>query len=80
MMANGFTWAYPMASKSQVHEALSLFQQREGVPNVMVMNGSKEQLLGKYCHKYQKAGLHVKQTEPYTPWSNAPEGAICVLK
>ncbi len=28
-MANGFTQAYPMASKSQVHEALSLFHQRE---------------------------------------------------
>jgi hypothetical protein len=37
MMANGFTWAYLMASKSQVHEALCSFHQREGVPNVMVM-------------------------------------------
>jgi hypothetical protein len=33
-----------MASKSQVHETLSLFHQREGIPNVMVMDGSKEQL------------------------------------
>jgi hypothetical protein len=45
-MANGFTQAYPMANKSQVHEAL--FHQREGVPNIMVMDGSKEQLLGKF--------------------------------
>jgi hypothetical protein len=28
------TWAYLMASKSQVPEALSLLHQREGVPNV----------------------------------------------
>jgi hypothetical protein len=43
--------AYPMASKSQAHETLSLFHQREGVPNIMVMHSSKEQLLGKFCHK-----------------------------
>jgi hypothetical protein len=35
-MANGFTQTFPMASKSLVHEALSLFHQREGVPIVMV--------------------------------------------
>ncbi len=80
MMANGFTQAYPMASKSQVHEALSLFHQREGVPNVMVMDGSKEQLLGKFHDKCWQAGLHIKQTEPYTLGSNAVEGATCELK
>jgi hypothetical protein len=46
----------------------------------MVMDGSKEQLLGKFCHKCRQAGLHVKQTEPYTPWSNATEGAIREVK
>jgi hypothetical protein len=78
--ANGFTRAYPMASESQAHEALFLFHQREEVPNVMVMDGSKEQLLGKFCHKCWQAGSHIKQTEPYTPWPNAAEGAICELK
>ena len=74
--AEGWTRVYPMKKKSEAHEALSLLHQREGVPNVMVMDGSKEQLLGKFCHKCRQAGSHVKQTEPYTPWSNAAEGAI----
>ena len=46
MTAIGFTQAYLMAGKSQTHEALSLFHQRGEVPDVMVMDGSKEQLLG----------------------------------
>jgi hypothetical protein len=46
----------------------------------MVMDGSKEQLLGKLCHKCQQAGLHVKQTKPYTLWLNAMEGAIHKVK
>jgi hypothetical protein len=69
-----------MASKSQAHEALSLFHQREGVPNIMVMDSSKKQLLGKFGHKCQQAGLHIKQIESYTPWLNAAEGAIRELK
>jgi hypothetical protein len=52
-MANGFTQAYLMATKPQAHEALSLFHQKEGVPNVIVMDGSKDaQHLGKFCHIY----------------------------
>jgi hypothetical protein len=46
----------------------------------MVMDGFKEQLLGKFQHKCCQAGLHIKQTEPYTPWLNAVEGAIHELK
>ncbi len=49
MIANGFTWAYQIMSKSQAYEALSLFHQREGVPNIKVMDSSKEQLLGKFA-------------------------------
>jgi hypothetical protein len=44
------------------------------------MDDSKEQLLGKCHHKCQQAGSHFKQTEPYTPWWNAVEGAIHELK
>jgi hypothetical protein len=54
-----------------------LLHQQEGIPNVVVMDGSKEQLFGKFCHKCrQEAGSHVKQTKPYTPWLNAMEAAI----
>jgi hypothetical protein len=81
LTTEGWTHVYPMKMKSKAHEALLLLHQREGIPNVMVMDGLKEQLLGKFCHKCRQAGLHVKQSEPYTPWSNATEGAtICEVK
>ena len=40
---NGWTRAYPMARKGEAHEALSLLFHRDGVPPVMVVDGSKEQ-------------------------------------
>ena len=77
---DGWARAHPMRKKSQAHETLSLMFQREGVPNVMIMDGSKEQTMGEFRHKCQQAGSHVKQTEPHSPWQNAAEGAIRELK
>ena len=78
--ANGWTRAYPMERKSQAHEALSLLHQREGVPNIMIMDGSREQVMGQFRKKCRQAGSHVKQTEPHSQWSNAAEGSIRELK
>jgi hypothetical protein len=69
-----------MAKKSQAHEGLSLLLQREGAPNTMIMDGAKEQVMGMFRHKCREAVIRVKQTEPYTPWSNAAEAAIRELK
>ena len=65
-----------MQLKSQVHEALSLLAQHEGVPPALVMDNAKEQIMGEFRCKAREMGCHVKQTEPYTPWSNAAENAI----
>jgi hypothetical protein len=46
----------------------------------MIMDGSKEQTLGKFCKTCQDASIHFKQTEPHSPWQNAAEGGIKVLK
>ena len=46
----------------------------------MIMDGSKEQTMGEFRRKTRQAGCHVKQTEPYSPWQNAAEGAIRELK
>ena len=57
--------AYPMKTKSQAHEVLSLSFSQEGVPNKMIMDGLKEQAMGEFRHKTRQADCHVKQTEPY---------------
>ncbi len=69
-----------MKSKGEAHEALSLLFQQEGVPPSMVMDGSKEQNLGKFHWKLVDAHCQLKQTEPYSPWQNVAEREIKELK
>jgi hypothetical protein len=40
----GFVRAFPMKKEIEAHEALYLLFHRDGVPNVMVMDGSKAQM------------------------------------
>ena len=79
-MPFGWVRAFSMPKKSCAHDALSLLFKKDGVPSTMVMDGSKEQTLGSFRAKCRQAGCHVKQTEPYSPWSNSCEVAIKELK
>jgi hypothetical protein len=76
----GFVRALPMKLESEAHEALSLLFKRDGVPNGMVMDGSKAQVEGGFRRKLRDAGCHIKQTEPHTKSSNMGEGAVRELK
>jgi hypothetical protein len=69
-----------MAKEKDAHEALSLLFHRDGVPNIMVMDGAKAQIQGDFWRKLREAGCHIKQTEPHTPKSNAAEGSTRELK
>ena len=82
VFATRFGWvrAYPMQKKSDAHEALSLLAQRDGVPPMIVMDGSKEQTLGTFRKKAREMDCRVRQTEPYSPWQNAAESEIRELK
>ena len=51
---------------------LSTMAQANGIPPVIVMDGSKEQTLGKFQRKPGTAMvICIKWTEPYSPWQNA---------
>jgi hypothetical protein len=54
--SDGWCRAYPMQKKSQAHEGLSLLFQREGVPNMMVMDGAREQMMGEFRKKCREVG------------------------
>ena len=69
-----------MKWKADAHEGLSLMAQCDGVLPCIIMDGSKEQTMGTFCRKAKEMGVHVKQTEPYSPWQNAAELTICELK
>jgi hypothetical protein len=55
---------------------LSLMAQRDGVPFKLVMDGSKEQTMGKVPSKTREMNIELQQTEPHSPWQNAAEGGI----
>jgi hypothetical protein len=76
----GFVRAFPLKKEKESHEALSLIFHRDGVHNVMVMDGAKAQVEGEFRRKLRDAGCHTKQTEPHTQSSNMGEGAVRELK
>ena len=76
----GWTRVFPMQKKSDAHEGLSLLAQRDGIPPAIIMDGAKEQVMGEFNRKAKQMGIHVKQTEPYSPWQNAAEGVIREVK
>ena len=76
----GWSRAFPMKRKGEAHETLSLLFKRDGVPPVMIMDGSNEQTKGDFARKLKEADCHRRQTEPYSPWMNAAEGCIRELK
>jgi hypothetical protein len=82
IFATRFGWyrAFPLKAKSEAHEAVSTLFARDGVPNVMVMNGAKEQTLGDFCRKCHEASCHIRQTEPHSPWMNMAENGVRELK
>jgi hypothetical protein len=76
----GFVRSFPMNKESEAHEALSLLFHRDGVANVMVMDGDNTQVEGGLRIKLCDAGCHIKQTEPHTQSSNMGEGGVHELK
>jgi hypothetical protein len=76
----GFVRAFPMKKESEAHEALSFLFHRDGVPNVMVMDGAKAQVEGQSRSKFRDTGCHIKQTELHTQSSNMGEGVVRELK
>jgi hypothetical protein len=49
----GFMRAFPMKKECEGHDALSMLFHRDGVPNVMIMDGAKAQVEGEtdMCHR-----------------------------
>jgi hypothetical protein len=75
-----FVRAFPMKKESEAHDALSLLFHRVGLPKMMVIYGTKEQVEGQFRIKLHDAGCHIKQTEPHAQSSNMGEGGVRKLK
>ena len=69
-----------MVSRSEACKTLSLLFMRNDVPPTCICDNAKELIQGKFHQKLKEAACHLKQLEPYTPWSNATERDIKELK
>jgi hypothetical protein len=56
----GFVRAFPLKKEKEAHEALFLLFYKDGVPNVMVMDGARAQVEGEFRRKMRDAGFHIK--------------------
>ena len=69
-----------MTTKGEAYKSLSLIFHWDGVPPMMIFDGSKEQTLGDFKRKLREADCYGRQTKPYSPWQNAAKGYIRELK
>ena len=69
-----------MNAKGDAHEALLLLFQQTGVPDHLIVDGFREQVMCPFKKKCSEAGCHLKQTEPYSLLQKAAEGTIRELK
>ncbi len=60
-----------LKTKGKAYQALSLMFQHEGIALSLMMDGLKEQTLGKFPWKLVDAHYQLRQTKPYSPWQNA---------
>ncbi len=65
-----------MRLKSAAPETLSLVIKHDGLPLRMIVDKPKEQSLEMFRKKCKEADCHLVNTEPYSPWQQAPEGGI----
>ena len=67
-MRYGWVHVFQMKKKLEAHEGLSLMAQWDRIPTKIVMDGAKEQVMGEFRKMVKEMGIHVHQTEPYSPW------------
>ena len=65
-----------MSTKSNAHHSAKKLFNNNGVPSKIVMDGAREQVIGKFKEACQYATVQVQQLEYNTPSANRDEGAV----
>ena len=76
----GWSCSFPLKLKSEAHEALSLLFQRDRVSPTVICDNAKEMVLGEFNRELKKASCQLKQTKPFTPWSNKKDSDRKLIK
>ena len=65
-----------MSSKIHAHHSAKKLFKNDGMPSKIVMDGAREQVVGKLKEACQDVSVLVQQLEYNTPWENRAEGAV----
>ena len=65
-----------MSTKSHARHSSKKMLKNYGVPSKIVMDSSREKIMGKFKEAFQDATVQVQQLEYNTPWENIYEGAV----
>ena len=78
----GFVILYPMDSKAKAGQKLTELSHDVGIPNELYMDNAPEQV-GKNSEmmkEIRRMKIRHHTTEPYSPWQNAAENIIGIIK
>ena len=75
---NGIEWIRidPMSTKINTHHSAKKLFKNDGVPSKIVMDGAREQVMGKFKEACQYATVQVHHLEYNTIWAHRAEDAV----
>ena len=65
-----------MQSKSHAHHSAKKLFKNDGVPSNIVIDGARDQTLGKFKEHYNDTGVLVQKLVFNNPWANRAEGVV----
>ena len=65
-----------MSTKSNANNSAKKLFKNDSVTSKIVMEGAREQVMGKFKEDCQDATIQVQQIKYNTPWANRAEGAV----
>ena len=65
-----------MSTNSNAHHSDNKLFKKNSVPSKIVMDGDREQVMGKFKEAFQYATVQVQQLEYNNTWENRDEGAV----
>ena len=66
----------PMSTKIHTNHSAKKMFKKNAVPSKIVMDGAREQIMGKFKEACQDETVQVQQLEYNTPWAKRSEGEV----
>ena len=77
---SGFDHFYPLQGKGDAHQGLQDYIKEVAIPQILISDGSKEQMKSKFAEICRQYHIKRQYTVPHSPWQNLAEASIRELK